>query len=96
LGARGGNHDLNGRFEFAELNRRLDFVLGITLVAAGSPAFANADGNGDELENRHDVKLYVDCQLQRIDRFPRQEPGSTDCLDSGLTASYGDTSADSG
>ena len=94
MGARGGNHDLNGRFEFAELNRRLDFVLGFTLVAADSPAFANADGTGDELENRQDVKLYVDCQLKRIDRFPRQEPGSTDCLDSGLTASYGDTNVD--
>jgi hypothetical protein len=75
IGARGGNHDWNGRFEFAELNRRLDFVLGITLVAAGSPAFANADGNGDELENRQDVKLYGDCLLQRIDPASATEAG---------------------
>ena len=89
-----GDSDLNGRFEFADLNRLVDFVLGRTPVAAGSPAFANSDVNGDEVVDMQDVNLYVDCLLKRIDRFPRQEPGSTYCVDSGLTASYGDTNVD--
>ncbi len=75
-----GDSNLDGTFNFADLNTLVDFLLLRTPLVQGSPAYINSDVNGDGRVGMADLNLYVDCLLGRISQFPAAPPaGSSTC-----------------
>jgi hypothetical protein len=66
-----GDADGNSRFELADLNVLVDWLLmRTTPPAAGAAKFTASDVNGDGLLGLQDLNLFVDKLLGRIAKFP--------------------------